>query len=698
MVTPRAFRERLQPLADLRREQGWRVVVTTIEDIYDQFAWGLVDPTALRDYLRHAYYQGEPPVPAYVLLFGDGNFDYKNNSGAGAGNWVPPYENGDLCTDDWFVRMDGDHLVDMMIGRLPVSSLDEADVVVGKIVDYDRSPTFGSWRSRVMIVSDDETADQGVGNELFHTRDSEDLARRFVPPSYDLHKVYLMEYPMSWSDKKPEAQQAVVDGFNQGMLWINWIGHGNFDVWAHEDAFRGSNDIPKLDNAERLPLVYAASCDVGRFDHTLNESIAEELLRAANKGAVATIGATRYCYATPNAELNKEVIQRILGEDRLTLGEGFFGAKLSRPNSNSNDQKYALFADPCMRLGSPELESRIVQMSSDTLRALDHVTMQGQVYVDEAPDTTFNGAVSVRVFDSARPTTYTTSLGSKVNYTLPGATIFRGSSMTDGGRFQTTFVVPKDISYGGRSARISAYLNDEQRDGSAYRDSLPVQGTATAVDDSVGPEVQLSIAGQEFASGDLTSSHPTIRAILEDENGINITGEVGHWIVLTIDEGDQQINVTDRFEYDSGSYQRGGLSYGLENLELGPHVVSMKVWDNFNNFSLSSLDFEVTEDQELELRNVLNCPNPFDPRAETTRFTYQLTRPAEVTIKIYTVAGTLIRTIEAGQTAQGYNQSQPWAGEDQDGDRVANGVYLYKIVARDEGRSVEAYGKVVVMR
>ncbi|MCK4596929.1 hypothetical protein KAU04_02780, partial [bacterium] len=346
----------------------------------------------------------------YILLFGDGNFDYKNNSGTGGSNLIPPYEKGDLCTDDWFVRLDGDYLADMMIGRLPVRSEEEAGVVVGKITDYVLDTFFGPWRNRVMIVSDDETALNGQGNELFHTRDSEDLARNFIPPSYDQHKVYLMEYPMNWSNKKPEAQQAVIDGFNEGMLIVNWIGHGNFDVWAHEDAFRGSNDIPRLTNGQSLPLVYSASCDVGRFDHTLNESMSEELLRVKDGGAVATIGATRYCYATPNAELNKEFLRLVLGNEDLTLGEGLFGAKLSRPNSYSNDQKYALFGDPCMRLGRPELESHITSMSRDTLKALDRVTVQGQVFSQGVPDTTFQGSVSLRVFDSARATTYTTKV------------------------------------------------------------------------------------------------------------------------------------------------------------------------------------------------------------------------------------------------------------------------------------------------
>lgn len=697
MVTPQVFRESLQPLADLHREEGLRVTVADIEDIYDQFAWGLIDPTAIRDYLWYAYHQGEFPPPAYVLLFGDGNFDYKNNSGAGGSNWIPPYENGDLCTEDWFVRLDGDYLADMMIGRLPVRSGEEADVVVDKITDYVQRPLFGPWRNRVMIVSDDETVDGGAGNELFHTRDSEDLARNFIPPSYDQRKVYLMEYPMNWSNKKPEAQQAVIDGFNDGMLLVNWIGHGNFDVWAHEDAFRGSNDIPKLTNERHLPLVYAASCDVGRFDHTINESMAEELLRAEDKGALACIAATRYCSATPNAELNKQVLSRVLGDENLTFGEGLFGAKLSRPNSYGNDQKYALFGDPCMRLGKPELEGQIVSMSRDTLKALDRVTIQGQVLCQGIVDTTFQGVVSIQVFDSARPVTYTTRVGSKVNYLLPGAPMFRGTSLVEDGRFQATFVVPKDISYGGRMARISAYLNDQSRDGLAFRDSLPVQGTITAVADTLGPNIELSVAGQEFPSGDFVSSRPTIVAHLEDENGINIAGEVGHWIVLSVDDGAQRIDVTDRFNYDPGSYRRGTLDYTLEGLEGGPHTVTMKAWDNFNNFSVANLDFEVVEESELKLSHVLNCPNPFDPSSEKTKFTYELTCPARVTVKIYTVAGRLIRSLAEEEVGHVYNESHTWDGRDQDGDYVANGVYLYKIIARAEGKHTEAFGKVVIM-
>ncbi len=187
----------------------------------------------------------------------------------------------------------------------------------------------------------------------------------------------------------------------------------------------------------------------------------------------------------------------------------------------------------------PRPETEI--LVGETLKALDRVTVQGQVFSQDVPDTTFQGSVSLRVFDSARATTYTTKVGSKVYYLLPGATLFRGSCLVEEGNFEATFVVPKDISYGGRMARISAYLNAQSRDGLAYIDSLPVQGTASAVADTIGPAIELSIAGKELAPGDLVPSNSTIVAYLEDENGINITGEVGHWIVLTVDEDAQRV-------------------------------------------------------------------------------------------------------------------------------------------------------------
>ena len=91
---------------------------------------------------------------------------------------------------------------------------------------------------------------------------------------------------------------------------------------------------------------------------------------------------------------------------------------------------------------------------------------------------------------------------------------------------------------------------------------------------------------------------------------------------------------------------------------------------------------------------MLNYPNPF---FGPTNFTFELTQPADVTIKIYTVAGRLIKVIDAGAVSAGFQQV-PWDGLDADGDALANGVYIYKVFANDGNEKVGEISKIVVMR
>ncbi|MDZ7413818.1 MAG: hypothetical protein ONB15_09835, partial [candidate division KSB1 bacterium] len=81
-----------------------------------------------------------------------------------------------------------------------------------------------------------------------------------------------------------------------------------------------------------------------------------------------------------------------------------------------------------------------------------------------------------------------------------------------------------------------------------------------------------------------------------------------------------------------------------------------------------------------------------------TDFCYVLTAPAEkVEIRIYTLAGRLIRTLAPAPNEAGFNRLH-WDGRDEDGDDIANGVYLYKLSAVQEGRQVAVIGKAVVAR
>ena len=154
------FLNAAERLADWRRRddrfgEPLTPKVVDVQAVYDEFSGGLLDPTAIRDFIKYASDNWEMP-PFFIVLFGDGTYDYKNNSGTSSGNWIPAYQEGDSTYDEWYVRVSGgDGLPDLAIGRLTVQTSAEADLVVDKLITYDQQPEAGPWQSRILIVADD---------------------------------------------------------------------------------------------------------------------------------------------------------------------------------------------------------------------------------------------------------------------------------------------------------------------------------------------------------------------------------------------------------------------------------------------------------------------------------------------------------------------------------------------------------------
>ncbi len=719
IITHSDFYDQVLSLKSFRESfNQMSVSVVKVQDVYDEFSGGLLDPVAIRDFLKYAYKNWARPAPAFALLVGDGHYDYKNNLGHGGVNHIPPFaptwEGDKSVSDENYVYfgpygyLDSDSAgipqarkLDMVISRLPVRNRGEAEEVVKKVIDYEQAPQFGPWKNLITLVADDEFAGS-ANSEATHTQDTEELAKFHVPSSFNLSKIYLMEYPFDFKRDKPEAEEAIIDAFNSGTLIINYMGHGNPNVWSHEKVFQRSQDIPRLDNKRKLPLIYTASCSIGLFFDPVGEGMAEELLREEGKGAIATISATWLVFPEPNADLNFAVYDLLLNQDSLSVGEALFIAKLWR-QPNSNDRQFVLFGDPVLKLAAPRLKAKLTEVLPDTLSALSLINLKGEVTNGEGQlMTDFNGIAKVLAFDSQRERIHTMPNGGKVYYDLPGLIMFRGDAQVQDGRFQASFVVPKDISYGGNTARISVYLAGQDQDGVAVRDSLVVRGSDTTVIDTIGPEISLSFDDRaSFTDGETILPHSILKLSIYDEYGINTTGEVGHGITLVVDEDFQnQIDMTKDFEYDLGSYRQGSVSCPLPNLSEGNHVLNIKAWDNANNSSVMSADVRVRAHRELELTEVMNYPNPF---SEETNFYYCLSQDADrVEIKIFTLAGKLIRHIPFSSSRAGINFSTTWDGKDQHGDQVANGVYIYEIIAEGnvngERKKKEGFGKAVVVR
>jgi hypothetical protein len=702
--------------------------VVRTSDIYNQFAFGLVDPTAIRDFLKYTFDYWPDPAPTFAFLIGDGNYDFRNNLGNNVRNYVPPFENTSWMTDEHFIYfgneadidVDSNFIPDMVIGRLNAQSAQDVEAFIAKTIAYDSEPDLGPWRQRVVIVADDNLHPFSGGysiTETFHTGQAETLANRHVPGKFEAVKIYMVEYLLQPGGEKPEAREAIISAFNQGSLIVNWIGHGSANLWADERVFRRLQDIPRLNNGKRMALVFTASCSIGKFDFPTVECMAEELMRGSLNGTISVISATRDVYASPNARLNEYLFDRLLRFDSAGVGESLYMAKFLRSPGriDDNDRLYMVFGDPAQLLQFPKFDVNLI-LAPDSLVALSVDSVSGQV-VDNLGNirSNFNGDVWITVKDGAMQRTITLRNqynnpipNGFVSFLAPGATIFIGPAEVRNGLFTSKFFIPKDVSYGSRGAKIYAYADNGTFDALGVQDSILISGSLPTLQDSIGPTIQLMADGRAFTIGVTMVPSPfTLGAEIRDEHGINITGQLGHSIVVSIDDGGVfEGDVTAYFQFNHGEYQSGRLLFRMPELPLGEHTISVKAWDNFNNSTLVSSRIEVVASGELAISDVMNYPNPVRAGDASTAFQYCLNSDADkVAIKIFTEAGRKIKTIELTSdilTSIDCHQV-PWNLVDADGDRLANGIYLYQVSAerrQTDGAKEEAdkTGKLVILR
>ncbi len=694
-------------------------VVVDIDKIFNEFSCGMTDVSGLRNFIKYAY-DNWTIKPKYILLFGDGTYDYKNIEGAN-NNFIIPYESAEslngitsLTTDDFFVRVDGnDFKPDLAIGRITVNSPTEADNIVDKIIRYETQSDFGNWRNLITLVADDGWAGTDYEGNI-HTQPCEVLANNLIPKSYDINKIYSAGYPAILTGdgrRKPAVNQAILNQMNEGTLIVNFVGHGNPDVWTHEDIFDRNTSIPLLKNS-RYFFLGTWTCDFGYFDETNVQSGAEELTMKPDGGSIAAFTSARVVYSNENAAIMDTVYHYLLDYKRdtlnlpITLGQMSFLTKVKR--FGQNDQKYFLLGDPALRLLVPEYKAIIdsvdsFPVSSDSaiqVRALSDTKIKGHlINTDGTKWTDFSGEGELTVYDSDRNT-----LLKEINYTVTvsGGILFRGRVSINNGDFSVNFVVPKDISYENKNGKILLYFDGQSVDGVGFTRNIIVGGTdTTTTNDGNGPDIQIYFDNNSSKYTYLITPQSELTVKLSDATGLNTTGTgVGHLMEGILN--DQESNPIDFTNYFTGDLDAGGksgeINYKFNHLSDGHYKLQIKAWDVFNNYSTATTYFNLVTGDDLVLQDVYNYPNPF---SSNTWFTFQqnLNKTLDVRIKIYTIAGRLIKEIDRYDLFDRFVKIA-WDGTDEDGSRVANGTYLYKLIVRtsDGQFNKSVLGKLAIIR
>ncbi len=754
IVSPSLFFDQARTLADRRRAEGMTVEVVDIRQIYNEFSGGQQDVRGLRDYLKFIYDRSpdEERLLKYVLLFGDGHFDYRDlDPSATFPNLIPPFETEEswnpetsYTTDDYFGLLDDNEglwpfargvftgsnadlneRVDVGIGRFTVHTVEEAQLMIDKIVHYENPATYGQWRNRYLFLADDgPTGTTGLQNDRdLHTQNTDVVAVsvKKMAPEVNQKKIYAISYDREFLNtwRIPKARQDLLSSIDEGALVVNFSGHGGERALAQENLFT-VEDSRTLQNYDMLPIFITATCSFGRWDLANEQTGAEELLLNPAGGAIALLTTVRTVYTSGDARtlnvglnvaLNEELFQREPDHLLPRLGDALRRTKNRRVGYEGNNRKFNLLGDPTLRLGLPADHATITHINGEDLRtttgkmrALERIELKGEIQnPDGTIKTSFDGTVSLIVYDALRQVLIPPEIYRYMPqpyYEVREDLIWRGRTRVVKGEFTARFVVPKDISYTNQPGKITLYAQGASEHLNGYSQQFIVGGTSDdTANDAKGPEIELFLGDETFTSGGFAPAQPQLFARIYDESGINTVGAgIGHEMLLVLDENEiDAINIGNRYESDEDSFQSGSVSYSFEEaLTSGPHKLSLRAWDVLNNSGEATLDFVVTDTEELVIRNVFNYPNP---TTGPTRFVFEHNQVpgtgVKVRVRVYTLAGRPIRTLETEELLPAGPMQILWDGLDNDYARLSPGVYLYKLRAETVGAEAQHVAEII---
>ncbi len=753
IVTHPLYLSQANELANFhRKHDSLRVEVATTLEVYNEFSSGRQDPGAIRDFTMMFYNRAGNSYknsPKYLLLFGDGSFDPKHRI-SGNNNYVVAYESdesftpagGTYVSDDYFVLLDstvtsnpenGAYTLDVAVGRLPADNVTEAQTCVNKIISYETpngqpvnaTPNccntqtqynLANWRNTFCFIAHD-------GNGDMFQNYTEPMAG-IIDSNYknlNVNKIYFDAYPLEQTPggaRYPAVNEAIDAQMNKGLLIFNYEGHGGPTGLGLERVLDFS-DIYSWTNINALPLFFNGSCAFAEWDNPLQVSGGEISVTLATGGVIGMMSATREVFAEQNAQLNDAFINVLytpLPDGSLPrMGDLLTESKNRTGGSNLNNLTFGLLGDPSVRLNYPKynvyttsINSKTIASSpEDTLKALSRVTISG--YVGDGSGnilSSFNGLLNPTIFDKYVVLTTLDNLGGSnspvQNFGIQNSELYRGLVSVSNGKFSFTFVMPKDILYYYGFGKISYYAQNGINDATGNYEKIIVGGTSPAAhNNGIGPKVRLYMNDSNFVYGGITNQNPSLFAIVFDSNGINTAASsIGHDITAVLDNNTANTyDISNYYQPSLNSYQRGTITFPLSALPNGTHTLSLRVWNVYDNTSISSTEFNVQPQSSLQLQHVLNYPNPFTTHTEFFFEINEVCDVMDVQIQIFSVSGKLVKNILTSVKTDSF-RSQPieWDGKDDYGDKIGRGVYIYHIKVRtSSGTTADTYQKLVIL-
>jgi hypothetical protein len=323
------------PLVTARQNQGFKVGVADVDDVYDEFGYGVHGPHAIKDFLAHASAHWTTR-PRYIIFAGDASFDPRNYMNAGNFDLVPTKlvdaTYSETASDDWLADFDNDGIADIPVGRLPVRTLAEASLVISKTVNF--TPVVPE---AALLVADDPGTPA-----VWDFETSSDDVQALLPASMAVQRVNVRV------DGPSQATSNIISGFTQGRAVVNYSGHGNVDVWSGASIFTSAN-ATALTNGNKLPLVIVMDCLNGYFHDPNLLSLSEAFLLAPNGGAVAAFASSGLTTTAGQRQMELQLYTSLYGSQPIAVGDAIKTAKAATSDIDVR-RTWIYFGDPSLRI------------------------------------------------------------------------------------------------------------------------------------------------------------------------------------------------------------------------------------------------------------------------------------------------------------------------------------------------------------
>ena len=293
IIAPDSFRQALEPMLI-----HYDAVLKTPESIYRTYSNGVISPYAIKEFLTNAYMSWSIR-PEFVLIAHDKHIPAMS---------IQTMVYGSTFSDYWYALLIGDdYIPEVSVGRFPAKNKTELEVMVNKNMDIINSENQ-IWENKILMIA-------GYENEF--RIQTEELIPNIAKKGFFPKRLYVDAF----SENGPfyGTTSDLINYFQNGISYINFLGHGGGGVWSDRSLFT-LEDFDNLNNYRRLPFVTSMTCFTGDVNNP--NTLGKRMLSHSEGGAFGWFGSSGVGWIVNDYLLLKPIHDRLFNTSISSLPIG----------------------------------------------------------------------------------------------------------------------------------------------------------------------------------------------------------------------------------------------------------------------------------------------------------------------------------------------------------------------------------------